>query len=191
MKKWKIARARTKSSTRKWSNCLTFWFSSIKRKTISSSTTIPTKPIEFTSSDTLITVVSINPDSIKGPPPSIANESNIVLKWNNSNNDYYLIVVENIETSLNPINTKQNKMGKPNFRNQPNQNNEYRVNSRNFEYLGKHNVILFKLNSDYAALYNETGTNSQNLSTAISNINNGLGIFTGINTDTLNINVKK
>jgi hypothetical protein len=52
-------------------------------------------------------------------------------------------------------------------------------------------LILYHLNADYAALYNDTGNSSQNLTNPTTNIENGLGIFTGINADTLLLNVIK
>lgn len=58
-----------------------------------------------------------------------------------------------------------------------------------FSYYGTHQIILFKLNSEYAALYENSGTTSQSLTVPPTSIVNGYGIFTGINSDTLYIEV--
>jgi hypothetical protein len=54
-----------------------------------------------------------------------------------------------------------------------------------------HAVILYKLNPEYSTLYDDSGNSSINLKAPYSNITNGLGIFTGMNADTLYLNVKK
>jgi len=60
-----------------------------------------------------------------------------------------------------------------------------------FKYYGRHYLILYKINPEYAALYESTGNSSQNLRTPNSNIKNAQGIFTAVNSDTLLLNVKK
>jgi hypothetical protein len=42
---------------------------------------------------------------------------------------------------------------------------------------------------DYASLYSENSTSSQNLTNPSTSIVNGYGIFTGLNADTLYLNV--
>ncbi|MGC8802585.1 MAG: hypothetical protein ACP5PS_02250 [Bacteroidales bacterium] len=56
-------------------------------------------------------------------------------------------------------------------------------------YYGHNYVILYHLNPEYAALYKFSGNTSLNIKEPTSNIVNALGIFTGINADTLNIYV--
>jgi hypothetical protein len=77
------------------------------------------------------------------------------------------------------------------FRNEPTQSNQYEIQFMNFQYLGKHRLILYHLNADYSELYKDNGNSSQNLTNPITNIENGLGIFTGLNADTLLLNVIK
>ncbi|NJO24567.1 MAG: hypothetical protein HC867_00495 [Bacteroidia bacterium] len=43
---------------------------------------------------------------------------------------------------------------------------------------------------EYAALYNSNGNSSQNLTTVPTNVQNGLGIFTGVNADTVFVTVQ-
>jgi len=65
------------------------------------------------------------------------------------------------------------------------------LRSQSFQYFGSHNIVLYRVNAEYAALYQSSGTTSQNLSTPPTSITNGLGIFTGINADTLKFTVNK
>jgi hypothetical protein len=113
----------------------------------------------------------------------------VELNRSNANHDYYIIVVQNIESSPVPTDTvNENRQA---FRTEPIQSNTYKLQAMQFKYYGTHNIILYKLNPEYAALYNDNGSNSLNLTSPESNINNGWGIFTGINADTLHIEVTK
>ena len=153
-------------------------------KTITATTIIPAKPTGFTESASSITVQQFDPNS--STMPSFPDP--IDLNWNNSGHDYYIIVVKCMETTLVPTDTVNSN--KPAFRTAPTQSNTYRLQAMQFKYYGTHDIILYKLNSEYAALYNDNGSNSLNLTSPESNINNGWGIFTGINADTLTVNVK-
>jgi len=152
---------------------------------VTATTVIPTKPAGFTESAASIVVQQFNPGS--GTMPTFPDP--IELDWDNANHDYYIIVVNNIESTLVPTDTA-NKNNRA-FRTEPTQSNTYKIQAMQFKYYGTHNIILYKLNPEYAALYNDNGSNSLNLTSPESNINNGWGIFTGINADTLHIEVTK
>jgi len=57
------------------------------------------------------------------------------------------------------------------------------------EYFGTYRVIIFHVLPDYAKLYEQTNSSSQNLTNPSTSIENGYGIFTGLNSDTLYIEV--
>lgn len=156
-------------------------------KSISSETIIPEKPLKYCASASSITIAAFSAGS--GAPPSFPQP--IKLTWTNSDNRYFLVVVENIETNPTPIFDSTKFELKKAFRNQPQQTNYYELSMRSFSYYGTHRVILFNLNPEYAALYDNTGSTSLNLTTPQSNIEGGLGIFTGVNSDTVFLEVKK
>jgi hypothetical protein len=60
-----------------------------------------------------------------------------------------------------------------------------------FQYFGKHRLILYHVLPDYASLYSENSTSSQNLTNPSTSIMNGYGIFTGLNSDTLYFTVNE
>lgn len=154
-------------------------------KAITSETTIPQKPTGFTMSSSSITISPFTPGS--GQPPT--HPDPIQLSWNNPDNRYFLIVVES--TSANPITIYDTTQFRPQrrFINNPVQTNYFELNMQSFSYYGSHKVILFNVSPEYAALYDNTGNSSLNLTSLPSNIDGGLGIFTGINADTLNLYV--
>ena len=62
----------------------------------------------------------------------------------------------------------------------------YPINpQRDLQQFGDHRVIVYRVNPEYAALYESASNSSLNISEPPTNINNGLGIFTGISSDTL------
>lgn len=154
---------------------------------VQSETTIPEKPFSYQASARAIVISSFTPGS--GAPPSFPQP--IELTWTNADSRYYLIVVENIEANPIAIFDSTRYELKKVFRNKPVQTNYYELNMRSFSYYGTHRIILFNLNPEYASLYDDSGSSSLNLTTPPSNIVGGLGIFTGINSDTIMVEVYK
>ena len=154
-------------------------------KTISATTTVPAKPKSYTTSTTDYKIPIFNYGS--GVRPVFPEP--IILNWNNDAKDYYLVVVNNTESVLNLIFTSRPGGLRRAFRQSPTQTNTQQISPQQFSYFGNHDVILCHVTGEYASLYNDTGNNSLNLQAPYSNVNNGLGIFTGFATDTLKLNV--
>ena len=164
-------------------------------KPISASTTIPTKPVGFTSDLTSIARTKLDLSSGSSSIRNPDGNTDINLTWTNPTSEYHFVVADNIETKPEsiitlPTNTNFQDIIRR-FRSQPVQGTDTRLRSQQFQYFGKHNLVLLKVNPDYVALYSSSGTTSQNISTPPTTITNGLGIFTGINADTLAFTVKQ
>lgn len=155
-------------------------------RNVSSQTKIPSRPEAFASSAAQIEAFTFSGGFGGGSIPS--RPEPITLSWSNPFNEYHMAVVENIEENPELINTSTDRPART-FRNSPIQGEAQELNPMSFSYYGKHQIILFKLNAEYAALYEEMGTSSLDITAPPSNIYNGLGIFTGINSDTLFIDV--
>ena len=163
-------------------------------KTISATTIIPTKPENYALDQSSIYLSQIDLSS-GGRPMGGMGGTNIQVTWDNTTSDYYFVVVDNIETDPTPIyilaDDADSTMFTRRFRSQPVQGTSTSVNPNEFQYFGMHNVILMHVNPDYAALYRSSGSTSQNISTPPTSIINGLGVFTGVNADTLKFEVKQ
>ena len=164
-------------------------------KTISASTIIPTKPLGFTTDLTSIARTKLDLSSGSSNIRNPDGNTDVNLTWTNPNNEYHFVVADNVESSpvaiiTLPANTNFKDIIRR-FRSQPVQGTDTRLRSQQFEFFGKYNLILLKVQTDYAALYNSTGSTSQNISTPPTTITNGLGIFTGVNADTLSFLVKE
>jgi hypothetical protein len=160
-------------------------------KTVSAYTNIPSKPKQFEQSATSITIPQM--DFSGGFPTTRPTMPEPVsLTWENEDASYYIVLIENMETTLTPIydfgdaEPPGNRFKKP-----PTNSSGIELRSMEFQYYGMHRLILYHVLPDYASLYKENQTSSQNLTNPSTSIVNGYGIFTGLNSDTLFIDVKK
>jgi hypothetical protein len=146
-------------------------------KKVSAVTKVPEKPYGFHGSATTLTAPS--PPS-PGTPPT--RPEPVTFTWYNPSNDYHLMIVKYIGTDSSEINTGGAiRIGKGTFRTEPTQLNTQDVMPMRFKYYGLHEVVLYRILPEYAALYEDNGSNSNNLTDPPGNIENGQGIFTGVN----------
>ena len=151
-------------------------------------TNIPSKPTHFVQSVTSIALQKM--DSTSGMPNFGSMPDPIALTWDNTDGSYYIVVIENIETTLVPIRDFGNSTTPGNRFNQPPTTAAgIELRPMEFQYFGRHRLILFHVLPDYASLFSTTETSSQNLTNPSTSIMNGYGIFTGLNSDTLFIDV--
>jgi hypothetical protein len=158
-------------------------------KNVSATTSVPPKPTNFTSSDNSISVVRMDSSSF-GQMGSFTMPDPLYLTWDNDDDSYYIVVIENMEAVLDPVRETSDSIPAGNmFRKRPTTSQGIELRPQEFQYFGKHRIILFHVLPDYASLYNETISSSQNLTNPSTSITNGYGIFTGLNSDTLFIRV--
>jgi len=157
-------------------------------KEVTASTTIPDKPLNLTQSVSEMIIRRVNPLNGLGagfgdlPDP-------VEISWSNPDSSNYIVVVENIEENPEPI-LIGDQPPPVLFLNRPTQGSTYEIPFGSFSYYGTHRIILYHINPDYALLYEDQETSSQNFSTPISGINNGFGIFTGMSSDELLLEIK-
>lgn len=158
--------------------------------TVSATTSIPKRPENFKSSRSTITFDI-------GFPPTLPDP--IELTWDNTQNDYFQVRTKNIETNPKEIdlfggvgggNNERPRGGRPGFSQVPQQSNSYQLGVQDFTYLGKHEVILYRVTPDYYSLVATNQNNGLTLTSPYTNVKNGLGIFTGVGADTLYVQVR-
>jgi len=158
---------------------LEFYFNNLL---VSTKTNVPEKPKNFFSSTSNI---YLNDDLF-----SVNNPNEIEFYWDNYDESYYYLLIENIEPDPIPIYDNDNISNiSQMFQLAPSQSDHYSMKTRRFSYYGNHRIILFHINPDLASLYEESKNTSQNITNPPTEIKHAFGIFTGINADTLNVNV--
>lgn len=149
-------------------------------KQIASSTTVPTKPTGLDLSVEELTVPPILTFAdIRG-----REVDDIEVYWENDESEYYFVLIENIEAtpaSLDVNGILANLPARFSFVAEPTQLDVYNIRGITLLQYGEHQVKLFKVNSSYADLYITSEQDSRSLNEPLSNIDNGLGIFTSFN----------
>jgi hypothetical protein len=156
---------------------LQFTYTSIA---VSATTTIPAKTSGYTASTTAFARLSV------ATPDQYAATA-VRFSWNNPDSLYHVLVFKNDDA-----NTYASAGGNlpSNFSIDVKKVETYDVTYRPFKYAGFYNVILFTVNKEYSdILTTNTNTSSQNLTNPPGNIQNGYGIFTGMQADTIRLNV--
>ncbi len=166
-------------------------------KIISAETYIPEKnTAEITTTEVELAKVEI------GVPPSGGFGSTlepVEISWDNTDGDYYYVVIKNIETDPEYVNENIAQFEAENggqsrfvFITEPQVTDFYAINSRrDLTQFGTYQIIVFRVNPEYAALYESSGSSTLSLEQPPTNIVNGLGIFTGVSSDTLYLEVSK
>ncbi len=153
---------------------------------VTAQTVVPTKPQGFTEVNTTVRFVSANPGGLV--------DTINVLRWNSRPDTLnYVLVFENADGTASPVlggfGAENNRPA--NFEVNTNGAQVYYLTTRTFNYYGPYSIILLHANQEYINLLssNTSGSTSGNLLNAATNINNGLGIFTAFQADTLYMNV--
>lgn len=156
-------------------------------ETVSAETYVPARK-EAIASTSEITMEKIE----AGTFPNMGEQPDLIeLEWDNSESDYFYVVVQNIEEEPEVINELFEDTGRPfRFISEPQITDFYGIDPRReIQQFGLHQIIVFRVNPEYAALYETSGTTSTTITQPPTNVVNGLGLFTGVSSDTLFLNV--
>ena len=149
---------------------------------ISSTTTIPSEPEGTDISPQSIFINEINSlVDLRDFRESFQKTINVT--WNNNDGSYYYLVVENIENnpeSIDPTDVLGGLGINFEFTTTPTQENILSLRPLiHYTQYGTHRVTIYHVNEEYALLYETSTQDSRDLNEPYTNINNGLGIFSG------------
>jgi hypothetical protein len=139
-------------------------------------TSIPYAPSNVKASATTMTIPVWNA-GFGGTRPTFPDP--IKISWDNPMNDYHYVIIKNIDTTN--IEIEGGFKERRYFTTSPDQSSSININFNRFHYYGKNVIMVYTVQSEYVQLYNTVGMNSQNVFNVPSNVKNGLGIFTGVN----------
>ncbi len=155
---------------------------------VTASTVIPDKPQDMALSATYIEVPSFQPMGMAVARTKAFGSEPVEVTWSNPNGDYYMLLVECTEANPRSIYNFDDDEERPDFRfrTEPTTSASSQLSMQSFSYYGYHNVILLRMQPEYALLYQST---SNTISEIHANVEGGYGIFTGMSSDTLRIRV--
>ena len=152
---------------------------------LTSEAIVPAKPDSFSSNMDTMYVPSFdrNRDYIRW----IFADSNIIrLNWDNPEDHFHYLLMDNVEEDPEPL----EKTLPPRWRrfiSEPFIDTSYAMLASTITHFGRHDILLFHVQTDYVLLYQSSGQNSRDLNEPYNNINGGLGMFTAFNSDTVSI----
>ena len=121
--------------------------------------------------------------------------------WSNPEGASFYVTLENLETDPQPINANildnfpinfDGDLGRgfmSRFISVPVSGEEYRITRQNVTYLGRHLVKVYRVNQEYVDLYRSRSQDTRDLNEPLSNVEDGLGIFTAFNSDSVYLEV--
>ena len=155
--------------------------------TISSTTVIPGKPLNYSISSTYMYTYR-NSSSGNGMPS--APPADLTLSWDNADESYYYVLIQYMESSRDYINSQSKLLDLSDTTSiSPMNTSETRLGTQNLNFFGNYRIILLKVNNEFADLYSQTSVNSNNITNPVSLIHNGYGVFTGMASDTVYLQV--
>jgi hypothetical protein len=147
---------------------------------VSAQTVMPTKPLNYTATNTTINLPAST--STLFSTDTVAT----TFRWSNPDSVYHIIAFKNDDSSPFQISSRGNPP--VNFTVNVNKTAQYQMEFRSFNYIGIYRAILFSVDKEYIDLLNnQSGASSQNLANIPTNVNNGLGIFTAMQADTIKL----
>jgi hypothetical protein len=109
--------------------------------------------------------------------------------WSNPNGDFFFVVMESIDPNRQLM--RPDSLFTRRFISQPTDQASYRVNPNSILYTGQHVLRLYRVNKEYADLYRSRIQDSRTLNEPLTNVKNGLGIFSAFASDSTYFNVIK
>jgi hypothetical protein len=151
-------------------------------KLATSHTVIPPEPLNFSMSADPVAVPSSGDDQPEGDA--------FELSWDMDSDFWYYIEITHHENPRTPIGGGEPVYGYvPPIITEPFRDNRYIVEWEQLPYYGHYRVKVVAVNREYVELILTRNQDSRDLNEPISNVENGLGIFTAVNSTFLDFNV--
>jgi hypothetical protein len=160
------------------------------------STIVPLKPVTMTLNNTVMTFTrDTSTMPFGGMPPGdmrvmIRTSDSLVVTWDNPHGEAYYVVVESVDLNRQALRSDtMSRFMDRRFVTEPIMEDHYRIFDQDIKYTGKHKVTLYRVNQEYVDLYKSRQQDSRSLNEPLTNVKNGLGIFTAFASDSLFIHV--
>ena len=151
---------------------------------LSGETIVPLKPENVTISDVVLELPDMNNFDPRtgGFNP---DDYQLVVSWDNPDGSLYYVVLDNLEEDPEPVSSSRFGGKFSRFISAPAPTSQYVINMSAVTHMGDHMAIVYKVNREYADLYESREQDSRNLNEPLTNIENGLGVFSAFASDTV------
>jgi len=178
----------------------------VGEKTASGTTSVPESPEGVAMSVESIVLPEININAATGKPDfgvmqslrTLIDEVQLDVVWDNPNDLLHFVVIENAEEDQETLfpdfgGKFGTSGGKGSFQRitAPTRESSYEINFTEIQYWGNYIVKVYRVNQEYADLYENLEQDSRDLNEPPTNIKNGLGIFSAFNSQNVYFRVTK
>lgn len=159
-------------------------------------TTVPPPPVGVTLDSTVLEVPTFGVGA-GGPggrrPPGANIDNRLTVTWDNSSDLLHYVVINGLEEEHESIFPEFIGQRIRNFRfiSEPNRDSFFEINLLILEGLGNHEARVYRVNQEYADLYESRTQDSRDLNEPPSNVDGALGIFSAFNSNAINFDVKR
>ncbi len=157
---------------------------------ITAESTVPNPPSELNLESNVMEIPNFN-DFQSLLDWRFSENREIIVNWNQeSEDDWFYVVLKNLESNPTPININTNfseRMREIIF--PPVQDNTYRIRLPLIEFLGLHEIRVYRVNREYVDLYDSREQDTRDLNEPLTNIEGGLGVYSAFNSSTVNMMV--
>lgn len=159
-------------------------------KEVSAKTTVPGMPKGLTISETVISIPQFSPGT-----DTLDTFIPVNINWENPDKYDHLLILKNDEKYPSGISNGGGPFGFGGAYRDIEVNTgittSYEINRMTFRYIGYYTLYLYALNKEYVEILNASNSSSLNLTNPVTNIKNGLGIFTAMQADSLRLFVRE
>ena len=143
-------------------------------------TVVPGPPAGVELDKDMLEVPEITPGIIQ---TGILQSLQVTVTWENPDASLHFVDVEGLDPEAGSILPGFDRPGGQRFRirTEPTDENFHTIRLPQLEHLGPHRTIVYRVNGEYADLYNNRVQDSRDLNEPPSNIVGGLGIFSAFN----------
>ena len=159
--------------------------------TASAETKVPPKPVGLS---TNITTITFTKETVSTPfggtMDRVTTSDSLIVSWSNPIEAAYYVVMESVDSNRKSIRSDTfPSFANMRFVTEPTTDDCYHAFEQDINYTGKHKIILYRVNQEYVDLYRSREQDSRSLNEPLTNVKNGLGIFTAFASDSLFIDV--
>jgi len=165
--------------------------------TVTAETIVPPKPVAVSISKSVIRFTTETISTPMGSITRISLSDTVDIQWSNPTNELYFVVVKSVDSNRTSISTDTMRFfpggGVPGgiSISRPTTENAYRLSEMQLRYTGMYYAYVYRVNKEYADLYKSREQDSRNMTEPLTNIKNGLGIFSAFASDTVSFTVVK
>ncbi len=150
---------------------------------VTSETIVPQKPGQIALSTSTMRFQTDTLQTRFGTRTAVNGLDTAIVTWSNPNGNYFYVVIESIDSTRQLL--RGDSLFTRRFTSQPTNETFYRVNNNLIRYTGKHILKVYRVNKEYADLYKSREQDSRALNEPLTNVKNGLGIFSAFASDSL------